>query len=117
MNLFKSKVFVFILHTIFILAFFIHITIIFVNILNPDLPEVQISQMDLKDIEFPLTFRICIHDHDVNKIYKDAGYQNVYTFFKGRSLYNKTIYGFLGHLQNGSTKYDSFVGSSSIINV
>ena len=86
-----------------------------VSIFNPEIPDVESSQRDLEDIEFPISFRICIHHLEApiikNQKFKDAGYKNYYAFFKGRSLYNKSHYGFLGHLENGSTKFASFEGN------
>ena len=105
----------YIIHTTFITVFLVHVTIVVVSIFNPEIPDVESSQRDLEDIEFPISFRICIHHLEAptikNQIFKDAGYKNYYAFFKGRSLYNKSHYGFLGHLENGSTKFASFEGN------
>ena len=106
----------YIIHTTFIVVFFIHVTIVVISIFNPEIPDVESSQQTLDDIEFPISFRICIHDLDLgdpktnNQKFKEAGYHNYYAFFKGRSLYKRSHYGFLGHLPNGSTKFGSFEG-------
>ena len=104
----------YIIHTIFIVVFFIHVTIVVISIFNPEIPDVESSQQTLDDIEFPISFRICVHHLEdpstKNQKFKDAGYKNYYAFFKGRSLHNKSHYGFLGHLTNVSTKFGSFEG-------
>ena len=105
----------YIIHTTFITVFLVHVTIVVASIFNPEIPDVESSQRNLEDIEFPISFRICIHHLEAptikNQKFKDAGYKNYYAFFKGRSLYNKSHYGFLGHLENGSTKFASFEGN------
>ena len=87
-----------------------HVGNIVNDILNPNLPEISVYKKDLKDIEFPLSFLICI-DQLVNADfkYKEVGYENKYRFFIAESIHNKSIIGWRGHMKNGST-YDTVEG-------
>ena len=111
MNIKFGKSLTYIIHTVFTIAFIVHITIVVVSIFNPEIPDVETSELPLKDIAFPFSFRLCVHKLvDTNEKYNFAGYKNYYAFYKGRSLYNKSLYGFSGHQQNGSPMFDSFEG-------
>lgn len=111
MNLKFGKSLTYIIHIVFTIAFIVHITIVVVSIFNPEIPDVETSEKHLKDIAFPFSFRLCIHKLvDTNEKYTDSGYKNYYAYYKGRSLYNKSLYGFSGHLKNGSTKFNSYEG-------
>ena len=73
-------------------------------ILFPDWPEIKITNKDLKDIEFPLSFRICVSEIDNSyERYTDHGYTHDFAFFNGESSYNSSLIGWNGHTQNGST--------------
>ena len=87
-----------------------HVGNIINNILNPDLPEISVYKKELKDIDFPLSFLICIDQlqNDTSK-YVEVGYKNVWKFYKGESMYNASITGWRGHTENGS-KYDAVEG-------
>ena len=111
MNLKFGKSLTYIVHIVFTIAFIVHISIVVFSIFNPEIPDVETSEKHLKDIAFPFSFRLCVHKLvDTNKKYWDSGYYNYYAFYKGRSLYNKSLYGFSGHLTNGSTKFNTYEG-------
>ena len=64
----------------------------------------------LQDIEFPLSFRICLDDiydieKDMNKLerYKKFGYSSGHNFYRGQSMFNETNVGWNGHTENGGT--------------
>ena len=72
------------------------------RLLHPELPSTRKSETDLKDIEFPLSFRICLHKlKDINKRYQKLGYKDVYKFFLGRSRFNNSFFGWNGHSEKG----------------
>ena len=87
-----------------------HVGNIINNILNPDLPEISVYKKELNEIDFPLSFLICIDQlqNDTSK-YVEVGYKNVWKFYKGESMYNASITGWRGHTENGS-KYDTVEG-------
>ena len=88
------------LNFILLLVCVFHIVQIFIGILNPDLPEVKIVDKQLKDIEFPFLFKICVDDLSMKK-FKSMGYMNDWDYFLGRSMFNSNIYGWNGHTDKG----------------
>ena len=91
------------INIILVVTFVFHVGFIINNIVNPDLPEISISKKNLHDIEFPLSFLICINQHDNDSLkYKEVGYQSVYRFYKGESMFNESIFGWRGHNENES---------------
>ena len=77
---------------------------VFYKLVNPALPSIHEYDTNLKDIEFPISFRICLDD--LNKTYdryKKLGYEDDYHFFLRRSKYNKSHYGWNGHTEDGAT--------------
>ena len=87
------------INIILALVFIIHISSIIHGILNPDLPDIRKYKKDLKDIEFPVAFQLCV-DELVNstKRYNDVGYNDAYTLFYGISLFNSSINGWAGRI-------------------
>ena len=80
------------------------------NNVNPELPVLSVHQKNIKDIEFPLSFLICIDQivNDTTK-YREVGYNNVYRFYIGESRHNESVIGWRGHMINGS-KYNTVEG-------
>ena len=92
------------IRTIFLLVFFVHISFIGYYTIHPEMPTIEKHIVDFKDIEFPFIFRLCaMENFNKDEKYKRLGYKNVYDFFLGESMYNSTIYGWNGHMENGST--------------
>ena len=90
------------LYTIFVALFVIHISFIAYKVFY-ELPNVHVSKKPLKDIDFPLVFRVCVNEiKNGNKKYQRFGYNNIEDFFRGQSRYNKSLFGWGGHLPNGS---------------
>ena len=77
---------------------------VFYRLVNPELPSIREYETNLKDIEFPISFKICLDDlNKTNDRYKKLGYEDDYHFFLGRSKYNKSHYGWNGHTEDGAT--------------
>ena len=88
----------------FTTACIVHFLFIGYSILFPELPETKVYNVDLKDIEFPLVFKLCVHDLlNPKKRFKDLGYGSFFAFYRGQSMYNHTLYGWSGHTENGSS--------------
>ena len=92
------------LNTFFMIACITHVSFIGYYTINPVLPEIKIYSKPLKDIEFPLVFRLCTNkllnlDHSE---YNEMGYNDAKGFFKGQSKYNWMHFGWNGHTENGS---------------
>ena len=97
-----------ILNVVFFLICMIHICINGFYMIHPDLPSIRVSENNLKDIDFPVAFRICVTEIKNNtKRYTDVGYKTEYKFFNGQRMYKpENLYGFAGHTKNGSTISD-----------
>ena len=100
--------------TIFLLSFTIHFSYIVHFILNPEFPDVRVYNAELVDIEMPISFQFCVHRKDTEKKFLQMGYQDISTFYKGRSFYNSSIYGWLGHKKDGGT-FKSINGKIQIL--
>ena len=72
------------------------------RLVNPQLPTDRVYVTNLKYIEFPLSFRICLNYHFYDKRYNDMGYYYDLDFFMGKSMYNTSLVGWNGHTKNGS---------------
>ena len=82
--------------------------------LFPDLPDIKNYKKELKDIDFPVSFVICIDEHnDTNKKFREFGYNDSYAFFNGESRFNSSIIGWSGHTMNGST-FESVEGKYTL---
>lgn len=92
------------INTGFIIAFVVHVGFICYYILYPGIPETVVYKNDLKEIEFPISFRMCIQQTSNNdQRFRDLGYENERGFFEGRSIFNRSMVGWNGHVEN-STK-------------
>ena len=88
----------------FTTACFIHFLLIGYSIIFPELPETKVYNVDLKDIEFPLVYKLCFYDLlNPKKRFQELGYGDIWDFYRGRSMYNNTLYGWSGHTKNGSS--------------
>ena len=77
---------------------------VFYKLVNPELPSIHEYETKLKDIEFPISFKICLNDpKNTHDRYQKIGYKDVYRFFKGTSKYNKSHVGWSGHTKDGAT--------------
>ena len=93
------------LSTSFTIACIIHVAFIGYNIIFPELPEIKIYSKNLKDIAFPLVFRLCAQEHqNPDEKYEKVGYENAKEFFIGRSMYDWKHYGWNGHKENGAQR-------------
>ena len=81
-----------------------HISMNAYFILYPPLPDIRVSKENLHNIDFPLAFKLCVTEiHNISDRYQKVGYYYDVDFFKGKSMYNDSIYGWKGHTANGST--------------
>ena len=88
-----------------------HICFLFYNTVHPELPEIKVYQKGLDEIEFPLSFLVCVHEMvHVSGRYRRLGYSDYIDFYYGQSRFNGSIYGWGGHMENGTT-YGSVEGN------
>ena len=70
------------------------------------------NHKNIRDVDMPLSFLVCLtikHPERLDKSFLKVGYKNVHRIFTGRSMYNDSIIGWFGHMENGST-YNSLEG-------
>ena len=92
-----------IVNLIFAIVFFKHITIIGYLRAYPDNPSVRVYDKDLKDIEFPLSFKICLRELNRDLRYQQNGYNDIYAFFRGQPSYGRRYFGWPGRDENKSS--------------
>ena len=88
------------------IAFIAHVGYIGYELLYPEFPEIVNRKISLKDMEFPVLFRICVNEANLteaNEKFHDVGYTDLWKFFHGESMYNDSFYGWAGHTENGTT--------------
>ena len=94
----------FVINFTIIVICIIHISLTGYQVLFPDLPSIRVQDKTLNDIEFPLFIQMCVSEIDnTTDRYTNLGYKNDYDFYLGRSVYNNSLFGWNGHLLNGST--------------
>ena len=83
----------------------VHISQILMAMIYPEEPNVRTYQKNIQDIEFPMTFRICMEfrEDGIDSILRNLGYENIRGYFIGISFYNKSIIGWAGHAEDGNT--------------
>ena len=85
----------------FTALFLVHIFLIGYFIINPEVPETIIYKKNIKEIKFPIIFRICLFEiEDQSLKYQNVGYSDVSGFFRGESMYNESWVGWMGHTIN-----------------
>ena len=66
-----------------IIIFLIHSGHVIYRLALPQLPSTRNYELELGDMQFPITFRICLYELK-NRYgrYRNMGYKNVWKFFK-----------------------------------
>ena len=91
------------INVFFSIMFLIHISSIGYSTLNPEVPEIVVYKRNLREVDFPMTFRLCVHElNDTRSRYQRFGYKHYANFFRGLSMFNDSLYGWAGHSKNGS---------------
>ena len=64
---------------------------------HPSHMETTLEEHKLEKIDFPVLFKLCFRNSfNIEKL-NEAGYSSVSNYFKGKSSYNDSIYGWAGH--------------------
>ena len=102
-----------ILSIILIVICIYHVSNIIYKNINPDVPEILVYEKNLNEIDFPISFLLCLNEFDNDSMkYRKVGFNNVQDLFLGRRVkYNSTLKkmavekhlkGWKGHKMNGS---------------
>ena len=88
---------------VLIIGSIIHINVLLESELYPEYARVKYYTKNLEEIDFPIIFKICsLPFNNVDKVYQEMGYENMFDFYKGISRYNKSHFGWNGFYENGS---------------
>ena len=98
----KCVKFTYFINFIFTLSCIVQVVKISQNQVSPPNPDIKIYQRELKDLEFPLAFIVCVHDSGNGSLrYQRVGYKDQDNFFTGYR--NSEDFGWYGHqMENGS---------------
>ena len=99
----RKKQIDFVVNFIIVVVCIVHISLTGYKVLFPDLPSIRIQDKSLKDIDFPLFIQMCVSEIEKTDIFTHFGYDNEIEFYFGKSAYNDSLFGWNGHLPNGST--------------
>ena len=91
------------INSIVIVVCIVHISLTGYHALVPDLPSIRIQDKTLNEIEFPIFIQMCVLEIEKTDIFTEFGYEHDMDFYFGKSAYNQSLFGWNGHLKNGST--------------
>ena len=92
------------LNLVFTIMCLCHVSFTLYNAVNPPRPEIKVYDKALKDVPFPILFKICGKEiYNSSRIIKEYGYEDEWSFFAGTSKFFKSIAGWQGHTENRST--------------
>ena len=64
----------------------------------------RIEEKKLKDMDFPVIFKICPDPGFNITLLREEGYETRSGYFRGESQFNKSIYGWAGHTETCETR-------------
>ena len=80
-----------------------HVSNIVYNNIYPDVPEILVYEKKLNEIEFPISFLLCLNQFENDTLkFRKFSYKNVQDFFIGQRMYNARLKGWKGHKVDGS---------------
>ena len=92
-----------ILHVTLVVACVSHIGFNAFYELYPDLPSVKQYKTDLENINFPISFTICVREiHNDTERFRAFGYARDWSWFSGKSQIRNGVFGWNGDFENGS---------------
>ena len=98
-----------VIQIILVIVCIVHIcSLVYFNV-NPELPNIVKYKKNIEDIEFPLSFILCINSNKGMENAKLFGYLDEWYFFYGRSKFNDSTIGWAGHSRDGPL-FDSSEG-------
>lgn len=109
----------YLVNLIFTIVCLLHVTSTLYSSINPTHPEIEVYDRELKDVQFPILFKICGRElHNSSRRYRTLGYANDIEFYAGISKFskNETIVGWNGHTENGTT-IGPLAGTKLVFNV
>ena len=71
--------------------------------LQPKFPTTRVKDVALKDLDFPLIFKICVQPGFNQTALYEVGYSGLLEYFKGKSRFNGDVFGWAGHTSDNRT--------------
>ena len=94
----------YLINLVFTIMCIFQVSITLYNAVNPSRPEIKVYDKALKDVPFPILFKLCGKEiHNSSRRFKENGYANIRDFYSGVSQFSKSLVGWKGHTVNGST--------------
>ena len=94
----------YLINVVFTIMCVSHVSITLYNAVNPNRPEIKVYDKALKDVPFPILFKLCGKEiQNSSRRFKEYGYKNERDFYSGKSKFSKSLVGWNGHTENGST--------------
>ena len=72
--------------------------------IHPSQKTTDISEDQLKDLTFPITFKVCMKPGFNTTALKEEGYASISEYFFGQSRFNNSLYGWAGHTNTSDTR-------------
>ena len=86
-----------VVHVVCVVACFLQMGSVMEGYIHPTLTNTVVEEKNLKDINFPLIFKICVQPGFNDTAVIEAGYNSTLDYFFGQSAYNSSLYGWAGH--------------------
>ena len=87
-----------VINVVCVVAFLLQLGSVFIDgYIAPTEIQSVTETKNLRDIKFPLVFKICVNPGFNYTAIHEAGYSGHNHYFKGYSKYNKSVYGWGGH--------------------
>ena len=79
------------------------VQVYFLAIKQVDPPQTVTRREEVKfdEIDFPVLFKVCFKPAFHGEKLNENGYRDIWRYFKGESMYNKSILGWAGHNKGG----------------
>ena len=75
--------------------------------------KLKVYNKEVGEIDFPLSFILCLNDREnISARYSKFGYTHYANFYRGINMYNTSVVGWKGHMENGSV-YGSVQGNKN----
>ena len=70
---------------------------------NPTITRTWEEEVDLEDIDFPVTINICVIPGFNQTALHEVGYEDTWRYFLGQSKFDHSVYGWAGHSEDSGT--------------
>ena len=98
---FISNHYLFLVNFTCFLAFSIQLTSVLGSFLDRTQTNIHKHEEDLLGKKFPIILKLCFNPGFNDTAINEAGYKDIFGYFAGQSKYNKSVYGWAGHTEDG----------------